>query len=193
MSTQNMGVSTVSAPSLHAEAVVARLGELRAMRETIPNFVVPTQPGETRRLIRVAGVPPEFIELTVVAVERDEALAIGVGASMPLVRDRMAFAEAYAPLADEFDAMAQFLRHSIIAARNEAGDAALTIYEVAKRMAKRPKTAALAPHVADMRRALGIQKALANARATRKKAAAEKAEAEKHAAPATPSQPPPKP
>jgi hypothetical protein len=42
-------------------------------------------------------------------------------------------------------------------AKNEAGSNALTTYALAKRLAKRPETAALAPHVEDMRLALGAR------------------------------------
>ena len=53
------------------------------------------------------------------------------------------------------EAFAQFVRHSVTAARNKAGSEALTTYALAQRLAKRVETAHLAPYVADMRRALG--------------------------------------
>ncbi|HEV7488474.1 MAG TPA: hypothetical protein VGQ65_22595 [Thermoanaerobaculia bacterium] len=46
------------------------------------------------------------------------------------------------------------MRHSVRTAQNEAGSSALTTYALAKRLAKRPETAALAPHLEDMRIAL---------------------------------------
>ena len=67
----------------------------------------------------------------------------------------MSFADAYEPVADELEAFAHFIRHSVISARNTAGSDALTTYALAQRLAKRPESADLAPHVDDMRRALG--------------------------------------
>jgi hypothetical protein len=69
----------------------------------------------------------------------------------------MDYADAYDPVADELEAMAHFIRHSVRVARNEAGSSALTTYALAKRLAKRPETAALAPHVEDIRIALGTR------------------------------------
>lgn len=74
---------------------------------------------------------------------------------MPEIRDRLSYAEAYSPVADELEAMALFVRHRVRTAQNEAGSTALTTYALAKRLAKRPETAAIAPHVEDMRVALG--------------------------------------
>jgi hypothetical protein len=66
----------------------------------------------------------------------------------------MDFADAFDPLADELEAMALFVRFSVRTARNKAGSIALTTYALAKRLARRPETAHLAPHVEDMRIAL---------------------------------------
>src|SRR5229473_1457900 len=82
-------------------------------------------------------------------------LARGGNTSPAQIHDLASFAEAFAPLADELEAMALFVRHTVRAARNKAGSEALTAYALAKRLAKRPETASLAPHVEDMRIALG--------------------------------------
>jgi hypothetical protein len=99
-------------------------------------------------------VPPEFVELTAVAVTNSQALVRGGGADPAQTRDHMNKGDAYLPLADELEALALFIRHSSTTAKNKAGSDALTTYELAKRLAKRPEHADLAPHVADMRRAL---------------------------------------
>ena len=88
-------------------------------------------------------------------MRNSEALARVGGANASAIRDWMSFAEAYAGVADEHEVNVQFIRHSIATAKNRAGTEALMIYELAKRLAKRPETAELAPYVADMRRALG--------------------------------------
>ena len=125
------------------------------MREKIPNLVFPESVGANRKLISAATVPPEFIELSAVAVKNSESLVRKGGADPEQTRDLMSYAEAYSPLADELEALAHFIRHSVIAARHKAGSNALTTYAMAQVLAKRPETADLAPHVADMRRALG--------------------------------------
>ncbi|HEX7151313.1 MAG TPA: hypothetical protein VF618_07475 [Thermoanaerobaculia bacterium] len=163
MSTNEKGVSTEvpvaveiePLPTIYTAEAQARLDELRQLRDRIPHFVIPAFAGETKSMNSVASVPPQFIELTAVALANREAFAdlqVGTPAEM---RDLLQYAEAFEPLADEFEAMAQFVRHSVKAARNKAGRQALTVYAFAKRLAKFPATAALAPHVADMRRALG--------------------------------------
>jgi hypothetical protein len=124
------------------------------MRQLIPNFVFPSSKSDGRRLSSAASVPPEFVELTAVAVTNTSALVRGGAVDPAEIRDLLSYAEAYTPLADELEALAHFIRHSVAVARNKAGNEALTVYALAKRIAKRAETADLAPHVADMRRAL---------------------------------------
>lgn len=119
-------------------------------------------------------MPPEFVELTTVAVANESSLVRGDGPTPAEIRELTAYADAYSPFADELEAFALFVRYSVTSARHSAGIEALTTYALAKRLAKRPRTAHLAPHVADMRRALGrVQRLTAEERklrAARKKA-----------------------
>jgi hypothetical protein len=138
----------------HWDAVQALVEETRAMRARVPNFVIPLK-GDRRRLAPAASVPPDFVELTVVAVTNSTPLVRGGGLDPPRTRDLMDFSSAYLLWAAELEATAEFVRHSAIAARNQAGSDALTTYALARRLAKRPENADLAPHVEDMRRALG--------------------------------------
>lgn len=170
MATEN---AVPAVPNIHTQAAQARVDELRAMRLAIPNFVIPTLNGGTRSLISAASVPAEFVELTVVAIRNSAALVRG-SADPDVTRDLISYADAYAPVADELEALAHFVRHSIAAAKNKAGAEALTTYALAQRLAKRPETADLAPHVADMRRALGLRRKKARA-AARIKAALKEA------------------
>jgi hypothetical protein len=89
------------------------------------------------------------------AIANQTALVRTEGATPAEVRDLVSYADAYLPLADELEALAQFIRYSATAARNKAGNEALTTYALAQRMAKQPEHAGLKPAVADMRRALG--------------------------------------
>lgn len=164
----------------HIEAAQARLQELRLMRDQIPRFLIPESTKDVVRMNSAASVPPEFVELTAVAVTNQKALARGEGATPAGIRDLLRYAEAYSPLADELEALAQFVRFSVSSARNAAGHEALTVYALAQRLAKRRENAGLVPYVADMRRALGRMRkrtpeAVAKREAAKAARAAEKA------------------
>lgn len=141
-------------PNPHAEAAQERLREVRKSRELIPNFVLPVSAKESVRLNSAASVSPQFVEASASAMANEKALE-RTDVTPAEIRDLMAYADAYGPLADEHEAMGQFLRHSINAARNRAGSEALATYHSAKRLAKIPRYAGLAAYVADMRRILG--------------------------------------
>lgn len=143
----------VSARTAAAQAVIAKV---RALRNDIPDFTSPTFQGDARSLASAASVSPAFIERTAVAVANTPSLVRPDGLDPAVSRDLLAFGDAFAPLADEIEALAQFVRHSVASARHKAGTDALTTYALAQRLARRPETAAaLVPHVDDMRRALG--------------------------------------
>ena len=152
--------------TLHSEAAQALITEIRALREKIPNFIVSTDKDARRKLAPAASVPADFVERMAVAAETNAALAGKEKIDPVQARDLMAYAEAFGPLADEVEALVNFIRHSVTAARNKAGSDALTTYAIARRLARRPEHADLVPHVTDMRRTLG-------ARARKPKAKAE--------------------
>jgi len=141
----------------YTDSAQACVEAIRALRQQIPNFVIPQSKGARRRLASAASVSPEFIELATVAVKNIPALVRGAGAEAAQSRDQLSYAEAYGPVADELEALAQFIRHSVTLAKNKAGSDALTTYALARRLAKRPETADIAPLVDDMRRALGVR------------------------------------
>src|ERR1700681_3185878 len=138
MSTQNEVPVTPPQPS-YMDAAVAIIDEIRGLKDRIPNFVIPQAKGASRKL----------------AIRNNGELARGGNTDQPQMLDLASFAEAFAPLADELEAMALFVRHTVRAANNRAGSEALTTYALAQRLAKRPEMASLAPHVEDMRIALG--------------------------------------
>jgi hypothetical protein len=168
-------------PNPHTEAAQQRVNDLRIMRDLIPRFVVPASPRETARLGSAASVSAEFVELAAMAVANEIGLVRGGAVPPAEVRDLMRYADAYGPVADEFEAFAHFLRHSVTAARNRAGTEALTTYSLAQRLAKRAEYAGLAARVADMRRALGRGRK-ASLEVAAQKAAAEAAKAAEKAA-----------
>jgi hypothetical protein len=151
---QNVDPPITPSPAPHSDAAQVLIDQCRAMREQIPNFSFPLSPKAGVALNRAASVPQPFVELTAVALKNSPALVRGGAVDPARLRDLLTFATAYAPFADELEALASFVRHSVTAAKNEAGSNALTTYALAQRLAKRPETADLAPHVHDMRRAL---------------------------------------
>lgn len=132
-----------------------RLEDLRKWREQIPRFALPAAADALRRLSSAASVPAQFIELTSIATANHKPLVRAESLTPDEVRDLAAYADAFSPVADELEALARLVRYSTTSARNVAGSEALTTYALAQRLATRPETAYLAPHVADMRRALG--------------------------------------
>lgn len=143
------------APS-HKDAAAAIIDEVRGLKDRIPHFVIPESKAAPRRLAKAASVPPQFIDLASMATRNNEDLARGGNSGPDETRDLTSYAEAYGPLADELETMALFVRHSVRAAKHQAGSNALLTYAMAKRLAKRPETASLAPHVDDMKRALSV-------------------------------------
>jgi hypothetical protein len=141
--------------SSHSDGAQAFVDQLRRMRETIPHFAIPTLKNGRQTLNSVSSLPAAFIELTAMARTNSISLVRADATTPTETRDLMSYGEAYNPVADELEAMAQFIRYSIAAAKAKAGVEALTTYALACRLARRPEHADLAPHVADMRRALG--------------------------------------
>ena len=168
-------------PNRHADAAQERIQELRRWREQIPHFVIPSTADATQRLSAAASISAEFVELTNVAVANQTSLVRAEGLAPDEVRDLVSYADAYDPLADDLEAMAQFVRHSATSARNKAGTEALTTYALAQRLAKLPQNAGLKPHVADMRRALGRRGRRPTPEAIAQKAEAEAAKAAERA------------
>jgi len=139
----------------HVDSAQARIEEIRAMRQKIPNLVIPASKSAGRRLARTASLPKEFVDLTAVAVKNNTTLVRPAGQDLAQDRDLITYAEAYAPVADELEALVHFIRHSIAAAKAKVGRSALTTYNVARELAKSPEMADLLPHVEDMGKALG--------------------------------------
>ena len=133
----------------------ATIEKIRALRQEIPNFIVPASPAAGRQLAGVASVPPQFVEMTAAAVTNNPVLSRAGSPDPDSVRDLVSYGEAYTVVADELEALAGFVRHSVASAKHKAGRYALTTYAVAKRLAKEPETADLAPLAATLYRELG--------------------------------------
>src|SRR5260370_2015660 len=130
MSNQKDLVSTNEVPvtpTNHIDAAQALVVEIRAMRQQIPNLVTTATELDIKRLVPAASVPPKFVELTSVAVKNSPE-PVGPGLDADEIRDQIMYADAYLPVADELEALAQFIRHSVTTAKHKAATAALTRY-----------------------------------------------------------------
>lgn len=153
-------------PPSHTAAAQELIAEIRATRQRIPNFTIPESLRAKRSIATVASIPPPFVERAAVAISNSPNLVRHGSVEPEVIRDLMSYAAAYDSYADELEAMASFVRHSVAAARHLAATEALTTYALAQRLARIPATADLAPHVADMRDALGKRARKAKAKSS---------------------------
>jgi hypothetical protein len=130
MSIENEVPVTTPATS-HKAAAAAIIDEVRGLKDRIPHFVIPESRADRQRLARAASLPPEFIDLAAMATRNNGDLARGGDSGPDDTEDLRSYAEAYGPLADELEAMALFVRHSVRAAKNQAGSNALMTYAMA--------------------------------------------------------------
>lgn len=102
-----------------------------------------------RKARRVAS--PQFVELTLSAIESSEEL----GASKPLdivaARDAAQFDQAFQPLKDQFLGVARRLELMMKVGDAKAGRGALQAYGIAQRLALNPNNAHLAVHVENLK------------------------------------------
>src|SRR5713226_6798745 len=112
VSKQNEVPVTPVVPTNHIDAAQTTITEIRGLVQQIPNFQFPASKKEAQRLVPTASVSPQFVELTNVAVANSVPLSRS-GADPERLRDLRNFADGYAPLADELEAMAYALRHSV--------------------------------------------------------------------------------
>jgi hypothetical protein len=102
-----------------------------------------------------ASVPDDFLEAAAVAVESSIVLKTATGLEPDNVREAVAFATAYGPVAEEAEALARSIRHTISVRRSQAGTDALQAYNIAKGLARKPEGAVLSSHIQEMKRTLG--------------------------------------
>src|SRR5712672_2248966 len=88
----------------HTDSAQARIEEIRAIVQKIPNIVIPTSARDGRRLVPTASIPKKFVELTAVAVRNNAPLVRPSGQDLAQDRDLASYAEAYPAVADELEA-----------------------------------------------------------------------------------------
>lgn len=139
----------------HTEAAQGTIEKIRALRQEIPNLVIPQPKQDGRQLASAASVPPQFVEMSASAMTNSSALVNGASETPDAVRDLINYAEAYTVVAEEAEALGKVVRHSVAVAKNKAGRHALNAYAQARRLAKQPETAELKPVADALRRTLG--------------------------------------
>ena len=141
----------ISSPTAAARSVIEKI---RAVQESIPDFQ-PATANSGRHLVPTATLPNTFIEAACAAVDASPELRSAVKVNPDEARESLAFSMAFEPAAEEAEALARGIRHTIAVRRARAGDAALHTYDVAKSLARRGDGANLTPHVTAMKHGLG--------------------------------------
>ena len=149
------GTNQIAVVVSHTEGAQELIDKIRALRDTVPNLIIPPSPTANQRLTSAATVSPDFVELTVTTTKNSPDLTRGGATDPDQVRDLLNYAEAYGAVAAELQAFLKFLNHSVWVAKNKAGRHALATYSLAKRLAKEPETSYLAPAAEAMRHKLG--------------------------------------
>jgi len=138
----------------HSADAAALLGDIRSLREKIPGFTQPQSSQAARRIIANAAVPDGFLESVSVAVQSSPSLKDASAVDPEAVRDVIRFSAAYAPVAEELEALARAVRHTISVKRAETAQSSLAAYDLAKGLARKTDGADLVPHIAEMRKNL---------------------------------------
>lgn len=125
----------------------------------------------TRKFIRGhANISDKFCLTAVVAVEQIPELSAVNKLDVSAGHDTLQFLDAFRSALDTADAVIQDLRFRLMARKATLASQALLVYDIAKGLARDPRSAHVAAHVADMRRDLGRAGALAARRAQLKAA-----------------------
>ena len=111
--------------------------------------------GERRRVTVWANLPVPFLNAVATALDVSETLRGATGLTGAVMRDAIAFRNAYQGLADQLTLHGNGLRHTIAVKLAPVGNAALRAYEIAKAMNRASDSELLIPPLADMRRTLG--------------------------------------
>jgi hypothetical protein len=110
---------------------------------------------DTNAFVRThQNVPLTFIATAVAAVEANPELQAGTF-DATAARDTLQFIDAFRPMADRLHAAAKNLTFSINSRKANAGNGALEVYAIAKRIALNPLSTTVASHAGNLKRDLG--------------------------------------
>jgi hypothetical protein len=130
------------------------LTRIQSVYQLMPEFeLIPREGITTQRAAR--SISDEFLEASVTATEANgtlkDATALDSSAARLVIQRNLRF-EA---LASAAEALARNVRFNMFRERWDVAQDALHVYDVAKSFSRRPRGAALVPHVRAMRKALG--------------------------------------
>src|SRR5258708_26530541 len=94
-------VPVTTTPQSYADSALARVEEIRAIREKIPNLVIPETKRDHARLTNAASVPRMFVELATIAVKSKPTLVRAAGQHLAQDDDLTSYTDAYGAVADE--------------------------------------------------------------------------------------------
>ena len=145
----------VQTPTItHYQQIAENLAKaLDDMLALIPTFVE-AHPDTTAFVNRHQNVPLQFIATAVAAVQENPELQGGTFDATE-ARDALQFIDAFRPMADRLTAAAKNLNFSIRSRKANAGNGALEVYAIAKRVALNPLSTTVASHVGNLKRDLG--------------------------------------
>jgi hypothetical protein len=110
----------------------------------------------TRKFIRGhANIPDKFCLTALVAAEQVPELGAVNKLDIGTGYDTLQFLDAFRSALDTADAVIQDLRFRLMARKATLASQALVLYDIAKGLARDPRSAHVAAHVSDMRRDLG--------------------------------------
>lgn len=141
-------------PTSHEVAASEMLVQLRALAQSVGDYGFITK-GQRRRLNTVSTLPIPFLLSVAVALDASEALTRAAGITGAQIRDVVALANAYVPVADEMALVAGGMRDTVQAKRADTGQRALRAYRLAKSFNSPSDRELLIPHIEDMKRTLG--------------------------------------
>jgi hypothetical protein len=131
------------------------LEHIRSIKELIGGFTFAGAP-DARTLGFAKSLRDEFFENTAIAIEANEELSKTGRVTPAELRDAIAFALAFAPVAAEFGIMQQSTLHTIAVKRADVGLRGLQVYHYTKRLTKKNASGnqVLIPHLEAMKQSL---------------------------------------
>ena len=102
-----------------------------------------------------ANLPIPFLATAVVAVDDRPELNVLDKLDVNVGRNKLQFLDAFRPMSDKVRTFSANLDFTVASVRADLGASALQVYWIAKGIARSPEGAAVAAHVANMKRDLG--------------------------------------
>jgi len=122
--------------------------------QIIPKLEI-THPATAKFARSFLNVPTAFLATAIAAVEQNPELQGVNKLDVAAARDTLQFIEAFRPMQDKITALAQSLKFTMASRRAVLAADSLQIYDIAKGIARDPGAAAIASHVANLKRDLG--------------------------------------